>query len=70
MFPNQGHISQDTSKQRPAPHQITNNRGVDEWKEKKNRYAPPKLTPIGSSSSRLSTVSISINKSIIILMTS
>lgn len=68
MFPNQGHISQDTSKQKPAPHQMTNNRGVDEWKEKKNRYAPPKLTPIGPSSSRLPTVSISVNRLIIILL--
>lgn len=56
MFSNQGPKIQEISKQK-TPLQTTNNREVDEWKDKNNRYAPPRMTPI-ESSSRPSTVSI------------
>ncbi|XP_060860355.1 lysine-specific demethylase 3A-like isoform X4 [Metopolophium dirhodum] len=59
VYPSQGPKTQDSSKQRHpslnGANQTTNHRGVDDWKENKNKYAPTRSTPVGSSSSRPST---------------
>jgi len=66
VYPSQGPKTQNTSKQRHpslnGANQTANHRGVDDWKENKNKYAPTRSTPVVPSSSRPSTVSIHLNK--------
>jgi len=64
VYPSQVLKTQDTSKQRhpslSGTNQTANHRGVDDWKENKNKYAPPRSTPVDSSSTRPS-VSVNLN---------
>lgn len=57
-FPSQGPKPQDISKQQGPPLLTPINRGANNWKEKRSKYAPLRLTPIDTSSSKLSSVII------------
>ncbi|XP_026816399.1 lysine-specific demethylase 3A-like isoform X3 [Rhopalosiphum maidis] len=56
VYPSQGSKTQDTFKQRHpslnGANQTANHRGVDDWKDKKTKYASPRSTPVDPSSSR------------------
>lgn len=59
MLPSQGLKTHEISKQKSHFQQTNCNLGIDEWNEKKNIYASPKLPSVGSS--YLLTVSYDTN---------
>lgn len=69
MYPSQGHNIEDASQQRPPSLPTPNNRGVEEWKEKKNlQYDPARLMHIEQSPYRAPSTVVSIDIDIITLV--